>query len=338
MVRLINSQDSTLSAEQKAAIEDGANWVCDWYQQRKASGNFTELPEAPEFEEVMSRAQNVQVMVADDMYASLEQALERGELHFRDEILLMCGSQEMALEALKKANQSKRESAIANGQVLGGINVSRYVEEPVIVLNQKVMESLGPEEIKSVMVHETTHAAGATTSEQMLAMIHGDLGSSFDAYADSPREMYARLMQLRQHFGLAPDKECSEEDVSRMREACEKRHNDFIKENGEDKEVPEYIDFMMFDRYSEQEIQLLLNYTADNALPGQERMEIDRTLLAGDLRRDVALSQAKERAFDRATAAISSPERPMQANKDNEHPTVEVDARFLLRLNDRQYS
>ncbi len=329
MVQIISGEETQLSAEQQAAVQDGAAWVADWYQVRKDSGNYTELPEQPEFDGVMSRLDNIKVIVADDMYTALEQALERGDLHFRPEIIALCGSEEMALEALKAANQSKRGKAAAGEQVIGGISVSKYVTEPAIVLNGEVVKDLKPEELESLIVHETTHAAEAQTSELMLSMIHGDVGTVHDAYADNPREMYARLMQLRHHFKLPADKECTVEDVARMREECTLRHDKYKAEHGEGAEVPEFVDFMMFDRYADEEILMLLNYTADNGRSGNE----DRTLLAGDMRRDAVLSQAKGRAFERSAAnkggEIPTKEEPQAARQ------TRIDGQIMARLAER---
>ncbi len=338
MVKVTYPQDNKLNEKQTAAIAEGAEWVKNWYQQRNESGHFTELSEHPEFEEVMSRAENVQVIVADDMYTALEQALERGDLHFKDEILLLCGGKEMALEAFKKANQKKRENAADGDMVIGGISVSRYIDEPVIVFNQAVLPGLSPEEIESLVVHEMTHVVEAKTSEMMSQAIHGDYGNLYDEYADNPKEMYARLMQLRHHFNLAPDHECTEEDVARMREECAKRREEFAKKNEQDAAVPEYVDFMMFDRYSDTEILLLLNYTSENIMPGQEHIVDDRALLADNMRRDFALVGAKERAFDRSAAAQPRQVSAEPEKDDHTSQAVELDARLISRLTERQYS
>ena len=154
------------------------------------------------------------------------EALEKGELHFRDSIIRTYGSKENALKALKAAMAARGES---DGNI--GFNARAVVKEPTVFINianyKKNKGHIELRPLSSLVLHEAAHAADLRFSENMVSVIGNkevNPGVEYDAYKDSGMEIYARLMQMRKDLALDADKVFTLEDVAAMRRKCmEKR-------------------------------------------------------------------------------------------------------------------
>lgn len=106
----------------------------------------------------------------------------------------------------------------------------------------------------STRLHELTHGALAAPQQAVIAKYMFDHPEIFNkvnrnAYYDNVNEIYSRLMQVRQEFGLDPTKEITEEEIEQM-----------IKQTQEGKKNG----YNLIDRYDKNTINFLLNKVAQN--------------------------------------------------------------------------
>ena len=163
------------------------------------------------------------------------EALEKGELHFRDSIIRDYGSKENALKALKAAMAVRGES---DGNI--GFNARAVVKEPTVFINianyKKNKGHIELRSLSSLVLHEAAHAADLRFSENMVSVIGNkevNSGVEYDAYRDSGMEIYARLMQMRKDLALDADKVFTLEDVAAMRQKCMEKRAAYEKQQKE---------------------------------------------------------------------------------------------------------
>ena len=148
-------------------------------------------------------------------------------------------------------SKEKKEQALKNNNIDSS---SWNVSGMYIPGTHQVYSEDANKLFSSNMLHEITHAAEAAPQRAVIAKYMFDHPEIFnhirrDSYWDNANEIYSRLMQVRQEFGLDPTKEITEEEIEQMikqtQEGKKKGHN-------------------LIDRYDKNTINFLLNKVAQN--------------------------------------------------------------------------
>lgn len=223
-VKIYTDDGKTVSPIVRSEVYDGLFSLREWLEDRKKSGKI--IDNGQDYAQAIQNIDGIQVFVTEKGTSRYVEALEKGELHFRDSIIRTYGSKENALKALKAAMAARGES---DGNI--GFNARAVVKEPTVFINianyKKNKGHIELRPLSSLVLHEAAHAADLRFSENMVSVIGNkevNPGVEYDAYKDSGMEIYARLMQMRKDLALDADKVFTLEDVAAMRRKCmEKR-------------------------------------------------------------------------------------------------------------------
>lgn len=223
-VKIYTDDEKTVSPIVRSEVYDGLFSLREWLEDRKKSGKI--IDNGQDYAQAIQNIDGIQVFVTEKGTSRYVEALEKGELHFRDSIIRTYGSKENALKALKAAMAARGES---DGNI--GFNARAVVKEPTVFINianyKKNKGHIELRPLSSLVLHEAAHAADLRFSENMVSVIGNkevNPGVEYDAYKDSGMEIYARLMQMRKDLALDADKVFTLEDVAAMRRKCmEKR-------------------------------------------------------------------------------------------------------------------
>lgn len=223
-VKIYTDDGKTVSPIVRSEVYDGLFSLREWLEDRKKSGKI--IDNGQDYAQAIQNIDGIQVFVTEKGTSRYIEALEKGELHFRDSIIRTYGSKENALKALKAAMAARGES---DGNI--GFNARAVVKEPTVFINianyKKNKGHIELRPLSSLVLHEAAHAADLKFSENMVSVIGNkevNPGVEYDAYKDSGMEIYARLMQMRKDLALDADKVFTLEDVAAMRRKCmEKR-------------------------------------------------------------------------------------------------------------------
>ncbi len=223
-VKIYTDDGKTVSPIVRSEVYDGLFSLREWLEDRKKSGKV--IDNGQDYAQAIQNIDGIQVFVTEKGTSRYVEALEKGELHFRDSIIRTYGSKENALKALKAAMAARGES---DGNI--GFNARAVVKEPTVFINianyKKNKGHIELRPLSSLVLHEAAHAADLRFSENMVSVIGNkevNPGVEYDAYKDSGMEIYARLMQMRKDLALDADKVFTLEDVAAMRRKCmEKR-------------------------------------------------------------------------------------------------------------------
>ncbi len=223
-VKIYTDDGKTVSPIVRSEVYNGLFSLREWLEDRKKSGKI--IDNGQDYAQAIQNIDGIQVFVTEKGTSRYVEALEKGELHFRDSIIRTYGSKENALKALKAAMAARGES---DGNI--GFNARAVVKEPTVFINianyKKNKGHIELRPLSSLVLHEAAHAADLRFSENMVSVIGNkevNPGVEYDAYKDSGMEIYARLMQMRKDLALDADKVFTLEDVAAMRRKCmEKR-------------------------------------------------------------------------------------------------------------------
>lgn len=223
-VKIYTDDGKTVSPIVRSEVYDGLFSLREWLEDRKKSGKI--IDNGQDYAQAIQNIDGIQVFVTEKGTSRYVEALEKGELHFRDSIIRTYGSKENALKALKAAMAARGES---DGNI--GFNARAVVKEPTVFINianyKKNKGHIELRPLSSLVLHEAAHAADLRFSENMVSVIGNkevNPGIEYDAYKDSGMEIYARLMQMRKDLALDADKVFTLEGVAAMRRKCmEKR-------------------------------------------------------------------------------------------------------------------
>lgn len=324
-VKIYTDDGKTVSPIVRSEVYDGLFSLREWLEDRKKSGKI--IDNGQDYAQAIQNIDGIQVFVTEKGTSRYVEALEKGELHFRDSIIRTYGSKENALKALKAAMAARGES---DGNI--GFNARAVVKEPTVFINianyKKNKGHLELRPLSSLVLHEAAHAADLRFSENMVSVIGNkevNPGVEYDAYKDSGMEIYARLMQMRKDLALDADKVFTLEDVAAMRRKCMEKRAAYEKRQKEkdnaatvlseeagampeqmksrqdigeiyDGLAPQDIDTMIFERYSDEQIMHLLNDVSDLDKPGNEAVKgMSRDALFDGMKRDFAMAAAGER-------------------------------------------
>ena len=223
-VKIYTDDGKTVSPIVRSEVYNGLFSLREWLEDRKKSGKI--IDNGQDYAQAIQNIDGIQVFVTEKGTSRYVEALEKGELHFRDSIIRTYGSKENALKALKAAMAARGES---DGNI--GFNARAVVKEPTVFINianyKKNKGHIELRPLSCLVLHEAAHAADLRFSENMVSVIGNkevNPGVEYDAYKDSGMEIYARLMQMRKDLALDADKVFTLEDVAAMRRKCmEKR-------------------------------------------------------------------------------------------------------------------
>lgn len=324
-VKIYTDDGKTVSPIVRSEVYDGLFSLREWLEDRKKSDKI--IDNGQDYAQAIQNIDGIQVFVTEKGTSRYVEALEKGELHFRDSIIRTYGSKENALKALKAAMAARGES---DGNI--GFNARAVVKEPTVFINianyKKNKGHIELRPLSSLVLHEAAHAADLRFSENMVSVIGNkevNPGVEYDAYKDSGMEIYARLMQMRKDLALDADKVFTLEDVAAMRRKCMEKRAAYEKRQKEkdnaatvlseeagampeqmkprqdigeiyDGLAPQDIDTMIFERYSDEQIMHLLNDVSDLDKPGNEAVKgMSRDALFDGMKRDFAMAAAGER-------------------------------------------
>lgn len=232
-VKIYTDDEKTVSPIVRSEVYDGLFSLREWLEDRKKSGKI--IDNGQDYAQAIQNIDGIQVFVTEKGTSRYVEALEKGELHFRDSIIRTYGSKENALKALKAAMAARGES---DGNI--GFNARAVVKEPTVFINianyKKNKGHIELRPLSSLVLHEAAHAADLRFSENMVSVIGNkevNPGVEYDAYKDSGMEIYARLMQMRKDLALDADKVFTLEDVAAMRRKCMEKRAAYEKQQKE---------------------------------------------------------------------------------------------------------
>lgn len=278
-----------ISDAQRQEVQEGLSSLKTWLTRRREVSKNADGE--PDYQQALDNLDKTKVFVTEKGVDRLIDAVENDELHLTDKFVQALGGKDKAMAHLHKLSAEKGDNNIA-------FNTLGIIKEPTVFLNLKNYEQnkghLELRSISSLVTHEATHALGLKFSENMANVIVGkevNDGVEYSKYRDSGKEVYARVMQLRHDLKLSPEQEFTLDDVTKMRQDCMEKRQNYQKVDG--KAAPENLDTMLFERYSDEQIQYLLNATSE-ILPQQDN-SMDRYQLADAMKKDFAASQAELR-------------------------------------------
>lgn len=232
-VKIYTDDGEAVSPVVRSEVYGGLFSLREWLEDRKKSGKI--IDNGQDYARAIQNIDGIQVFVTEKGTSRYVEALEKGELHFRDSIIRTYGSKENALKALKAAMAARGES---DGNI--GFNARAVVKEPTVFINiANYKKNKGHIELRplpSLVLHEAAHAADLRFSENMVSVIGNkevNSGVEYDAYKDSGMEIYARLMQMRKDLALDADKVFTLEDVAAMRRKCMEKRAAYKKQQQE---------------------------------------------------------------------------------------------------------
>ena len=310
-VKIYTDDGKTVSPIVRSEVYDGLFSLREWLEDRKKSGKI--IDNGQDYAQAIQNIDGIQVFVTEKGTSRYVEALEKGELHFRDSIIRTYGSKENALKALKAAMAARGDNeCITTLKTDGYHRLKKDMEK-----KNKGHIELRP--LSSLVLHEAAHAADLRFSENMVSVIGNkevNPGIEYDAYKDSGMEIYARLMQMRKDLALDADKVFTLEGVAAMRRKCMEKRAAYEKRQKEkdnaakvlpdgadalpggaavlsekaaampeqmkprqdigeiyDGLAPQDIDTMIFERYSDEQIMHLLNDVSDLDKPGNEAVK-----------------------------------------------------------------
>lgn len=322
-----------ISKTQRQEVQEGLSSLKNWLEKRRAASKNADGE--PDYQQALDNLDNTKVFVTEKGADRLIEAVEKGELHLTDKFVRAYGGTDKAMEHLHKLSAGQGDNNIA-------FNTLGIIKEPTVFLNLKNYEQnkghIELRSISSLVTHEATHALGLKFSENMANVIVGkevNDGVEYSKYRDSGKEVYARVMQLRHDLKLDPEHEFSLDDVTKMRQDCMEKRQNYQKVEG--KAAPENLDTMLFERYSDEQIQYLLNATSE-ILPQQDN-SLDRYQLADAMKRDYAKSQAELRVKSQLYKTDANQILLADNQKENAPKVNNLSQTILQRkLQERYYS
>lgn len=232
-VKIWTDDGEKVSPAVRSEVYDGLFSLREWLAERKRSGKV--IDNEQDYARAIQNIDGIQVFVTEKGTSRCVEALEKGELHFRDEVIRHFGSEENTLKALKTAMAARGES---DDNI--GFNARTFVKEPTVFINianyKKNKGHIELRPLSSLVLHEAAHAADLRFSENMVSVIGNkevNSGVEYDAYRDSGMEIYARLMQMRKDLALDADKVFTLEDVAAMRQKCMEKRAAYEKQQKE---------------------------------------------------------------------------------------------------------
>lgn len=232
-VKIWTDDGEKVSPAVRSEVYDGLFSLREWLAERKRSGKV--IDNEQDYAQAIQNIDGIQVFVTEKGTSRCVDALEKGELHFRDEVIRHFGSEENTLKALKTAMAARGES---DDNI--GFNARAFVKEPTVFINianyKKNKGHIELRPLSSLVLHEAAHAADLRFSENMVSVIGNkevNSGVEYDAYRDSGVEIYARLMQMRKDLELDADKVFTLEDVAAMRQKCMEKRAAYEKQQKE---------------------------------------------------------------------------------------------------------
>ena len=232
-VKIYTDDGEAVSPVVRSEVYGGLFSLREWLEDRKKSGKI--IDNGQDYARAIQNIDGIQVFVTEKGTSRYVEALEKGELHFRDSIIRTYGSKENALKALKAAMAARGES---DGNI--GFNARAVVKEPTVFINianyKKNKGHIELRPLSSLVLHEAAHAADLRFSENMVSVIGNKevkSGVEYDAYKDSGMEIYARLMQMRKDLALDADEVFTLEDVAAMRRKCMEKRAAYKKQQQE---------------------------------------------------------------------------------------------------------
>lgn len=232
-VKIYTDDGEAVSPVVRSEVYGGLFSLREWLEDRKKSGKI--IDNGQDYAQAIQNIDGIQVFVTEKGTSRYVEALEKGELHFRDSIVRTYGSKENALKALKAAMAARGES---DGNI--GFNARAVVKEPTVFINianyKKNKGHIELRPLSSLVLHEAAHAADLRFSENMVSVIGNkevNSGVEYDAYKDSGMEIYARLMQMRKDLALDADEVFTLEDVAAMRRKCMEKRAAYKKQQQE---------------------------------------------------------------------------------------------------------
>ena len=266
-----NSQAFTDNA--KEAIQRGIAWLHNWYSERAKMirSNGEPFMSAETRDKIGERLSNIKIFGGDQVVENIQEGIANGELH-PTPLGVESWKDDKYLEDLREHTKDVDHMG-ATWQNIEEKPI--YLNEEHIKANQKLgytskdklIGVIGP--IDELAVHEATHAADIDpqNSDRVGYITDTDILSS---YRNQPREIYARLNNLRYRLQVDPTKVFTVEEVAELRKKCEQDMRYFEQKRNDPtvdiqqlvKEPGRLYDDMLFDRFSDEQICRLLNDVA----------------------------------------------------------------------------
>lgn len=301
----------------KEAIQGGIAWLHNWYSERAKMirQNGEPFMSAEIRDKIAERLSNLKIFGGDQVVENIQEGIAKGELH-PTPLGVDSWKDDKYLDNLRKHTK--------NIDHMGA--TWQNIEEKPIYLNEEHIEAnqklgytskdkligvIGP--IDELAVHEATHASDIDqqNTDRIGYITDTDILSS---YRNQPREIYARLNNLRYRLQVSPTKVFTVEEVAELRKKCEKDMKYFEQKRNDPtvdiqqlvKEPGRLYDDMLFDRFSDEQICNLLNNVAQHRqsnqldeLHHQQQKPEDKTTLYAEVSKKKGYAQDIEQTHRR---------------------------------------
>lgn len=290
-----------VAPEWTSQVQQSMNWIRQWYAGR-VDHDYDPLIEASSFDwkdyqAAMQKLDHVWLCAEPGGIAFLEKAMQEGRLRLEAPVSVL---EDYGLRSDGTViDRDRFEAAFALDERTGGVTIPIF-QDPVIILHvdqiKQDQQHGMPVYVEDLLVHELTHGLCLHHAEMMAG-----LGSANqDAYWDSGVEVYARLNELRAHFGLDPTKQITADDVARLRRQYKGEMADFLQHRSEldpsgsyarggmelklHDQLPRVFSASdLFNQYTDQELVRLLNsVTQRRPLDDLDREHSRESLLSND--------------------------------------------------------
>lgn len=273
-VKVSYPQEGVFSEMVKESIQKGISWLHNWYQNRfeMTQPNGDPLLSDEAKQQIRERLRDMRIYGGDQAVDDIQRGIANGELH-PTPLGVESWKDDKYLENLRQHTQDVDHLAATWSNLE---EKPIYLNEQHILTNQpngyrskegQLIGVVGP--VDEFAVHEATHVTDLDphTDDRVGYITNTDILSS---YRNQPREIYARLNNLRYRMQVDPTHVFTVEDVAALRKKCEADMRYFVEKCKEPNvdfqklvsEPGRLYDDMLFDRFTDEQICRLLNEVA----------------------------------------------------------------------------
>ena len=292
---ITNASNSSFTPEDKQTILEATQWLKDWLQKRGEQKDIEGHYFMPLNELRKVNEQFAKLRIYDGRTAGqdMERDIQAGTIRMKNPLNKQQGANPEELTRQPGFGEyMQRKFNTEHNPMKAGQTLTHSVD-PVMVLHpDNILETRGQgytESLGSATVHEMTHGMNLRHEEyvmrQMLEVMQGPESTVY-----TPRELYARLNQLRYNFELDPTRVYTMEDVAKMRQEMERNLEDYsakfldaVDKNGGQPlypeqlpEMPRKMDAGLFEVFSDFQISCFLNAVTEKIDQGRDLDQMDR--------------------------------------------------------------
>ena len=322
--------------QEQQQVQEALDWLKNWLKEREKAEMLNGGEDAEDVQKALEKLDNMNVFIFKNGNDAVIKGLESGKLHLTQDFIDEYGNGNLA-EALQYVKDEFSDDEDDDSKGFIAFNMSDAIEEPAIFINIDNLrtheERLKTSIVKTVIIHEATHAINLEDSELKCQVTKLNENVENEGYWDSDEEVYARIMQMRQELNLDPAKLYTLDEVKEMRQKCVKSREYVADETDNEKRI----DWRIFEKYTDEQILFFLNETSDNGKQQSDYdVKIDRQDLAATTKNDAQNAQM-EIACVRELASIHQ-SKEQNTSEEKGESTTEKDESTAEDVRQREVS